>query len=87
MRAMLGLLGALWALPVAAEPFTTYCRPFPAERVQATPGGFLLLEPDGRHDGRVVPQGGPSPDHRFWICQRAGEPVGWVFAPLRRGDS
>jgi hypothetical protein len=76
------LLAALWAPQALAEPPGSYCRPFPRERVQATPGGFLLLDRQGRHDGRVVPRADePSPNSQFWICQRAGEPVGLVLAP------
>lgn len=60
----------------------TFCRPFPLERVRQTPGGYYLLGPDGQHDRRVVPRAGQSPDHQFWICQPAGEPVSHVFAPV-----
>jgi len=63
-------------------PAGTYCRPFPIKRIKPWLGGYLLLEPDGRDDGLLIP-GYPSPDGQAWICQRAGEPVSAVFVPGR----
>lgn len=81
----LAILAALWGPQALADAPATYCRPFPRDRVQAAPGGFLLLDRNGNHDGRVVPRAAaPSPNSQFWICQRAGEPVGLVLAPTLR---
>lgn len=71
----------LIAVLLLVQGTNIYCRPFPETRLKAAPGGYILLEQDGRHDGRVVPVRGTAPDAQFWICQPAGEPVSHVFVP------